>query len=113
MRKTVHNHLPKLTTILKTQLTKKKIQCTKQLKLPKINKLSFRTESFFIFSHFTSIHVAPFRVARDDVKRLKPERVRRPAHGRYVPEIAQPFDDQADGVAPIPHDIPKPLLPPV
>lgn len=61
---------------------------------------------------FTSNADAPFgAVAGDDVNRLKPERIRGAKRSRNVSEIAQPFDHQADGVAPIPHRVPKPLLP--
>jgi len=50
-------------------------------------------------------------VTRHDVDRLNAKRVGGPERGRDVAEVAEPFDDKADGVAPVPNHAPEPPPP--
>jgi len=50
-------------------------------------------------------------VTRHDVDGLNAERVGGPERRRHVAEVAEPFDDKADGIAPVPNHAPKPPPP--
>lgn len=50
-------------------------------------------------------------VTRHDVDGLNAESVGGPESSRDVAKVAEPFDDKADGIAPVPNHAPKPPPP--